>query len=147
MVAHEKHGTYYYDALTLDAWAKASLSLLKERFEAGWYYDPEAPLSDFEVNYLAEYEKYLNQDEASVEALPEEARELVRRKQAYAKSMKKEKAAYREWYQEMRNVVENRLLTILINGHGEGRPLAFQLLYERHGEYERVSLETLQTGE
>ncbi len=43
IIFKEKHGNRYFDASTEEKLHIAALKVLKERFESGWYYEPEEP--------------------------------------------------------------------------------------------------------
>jgi hypothetical protein len=65
IIFHEKHGDSIYDASTPEAIARACASIIKERYEQGWYYAPEPPkpLSD-------EDQAVLDLDDETLAAMP-----------------------------------------------------------------------------
>jgi hypothetical protein len=61
IVAKGDDRDYYYDASSLETWAQNSLSILTERFNKGYYFDPiNNPNSDpIEAKKRQELEKLL----------------------------------------------------------------------------------------
>ena len=174
IVAHEKHGTYYYPAGTYDEFAASALSILTERFEQGyWYHDPDEIDEWARENRPEEFIEILLSDtwpgnDASLEdkqaAVAEHKAGLQERYgddlEVLDMKLRKLKKATDEWkirnrerqaYREIKRVVEEQDASVYEweNSKGEmvsrGEPLAWRLLSERSDhEYERVELEGLQ---
>lgn len=128
LVCHEKHGDLYYHVPNDQALCRAALSILRERLEAGhWYNDPKDELPA-DPNLTPE----------QIEALPAgPIRETAKREVAsYQRAVREQGDAIEMWKNIHRAIEEN-------NGK-----LAWTILRDRSDwEYERVSIETLQEVE
>ena len=157
LVVEEKHGTYYYDATTREAFHEAALALLVERFNQGyWYNTPEQMYDDeskWEKNILTKIVPGYDPDAdaetrkavistyraENIESIKdEEARALVAGRLNQAIKRQKDKRKYAEWYKELERVIEEK-----------DAASAWGILDDRSDhEYEGVELETLRrTGE
>ena len=124
LIAEEKHGTRYFDASTPEALNAAAFSLLKERWDEGyWYYLGDPP----------ENKDVLPYDQ--IDSLPTQSlkdSELKRRTQ-YLRDLHSWQNEEKE-YNAIKDCVENNLLD-----------KAWKLLQSRSdGEYEKVEIETLE---
>jgi hypothetical protein len=144
LVAHEKHGTYYYPATTLDELSRSALTLLTERLQNGTYRDPgESPwISDETKDALA-------MSEETIAALPERMAKEVKRLRQQARRRQLEHDDDRETYERIKRFVDAADPTVMVR-YGKNKdkisPLAWGLLDARSDyEYERVELETLET--
>ena len=124
IIAHEKHGTRYFDASTPEVLAESAFKLLKERWEDGYWYYSDDPPEDKDVL-----------SEEQIAALPTETLrnfESQKRKQ-YLRKVNNWQKNQKE-YLSIKNCVENNL-----------KDQAWKLLRIRSGyEYETVELETLE---
>lgn len=125
LVAHERDRAQYLDAATEDAFHAACLHLLRERFQAGyWYPDPDQAT-----------EPTVDLDEAGLAHLTADSptHELYRRQVSERDLWRRNQDRYVRWYSSARRALEI--------GDGE---LAWRCLRARSDhEYERVELERL----
>lgn len=156
IVADEKHGTYYYDADTPEAWAKSALKILTERFNQGyWYHDPigKPDKHPFSVEERTKREELLAMTDEQIDAIPsDEARVVLRKKRQQAQKRHREDERQSEEYQRIREVVEAQDDGMIVIGKGKRyereEPKAWRLLDDRNDhEYERVSLEDVWDGD
>lgn len=162
IIAHEKHGTFHFDASTPELLAENALKILTERWNQGyWYSDPDDDglgTSDWADKRREEYAKALALEPEEIEALPEDARKAVLHLRQDAKRDSEYDIKHRKWYERAKAVVEAQDLSCYLYGDRktartkagkEGRyerevPKAWSLLEERNDhEYERVELEDL----
>lgn len=67
LVTDEKHGNSYYDASTPELLAASALTILRDRFNDGyWYYEPKAP----ELNYTDEQKSIMELTDEEIANLP-----------------------------------------------------------------------------
>ena len=112
LVVNEKHGTRYFDVTTEDRLAKVALYLLKSRFDAGWYPEPEPiPPLDF--------------TEADIEKMPKSMWVEARARLSRHKHVLRQ---HREDYDEIKQAIDNK----------DGK-LAFSIL-QSHDDYEYESV-------
>lgn len=140
MVVKEKHGTYYYDASTPEALAAASLELLKERWEEGyWYPHPDEIFTS----------KYYSRDVIEdVESLPESLQDEARRQNQRAKENRREYDTALDWYKRAKHVVETGENPIHVHRNGRSYTCeAWDLLTQRRDcEYEGIALEEVKSA-
>lgn len=139
IVCHEKHGTFYHDASTPEAWAQSALKILTERFNDGyWYYDPRAEKHPFSLDLRRKRDELLAMTDDQISAIPsEDAQRLLREKRALAQAEKREEDEMVEQYERIRAVVV-----------AQDGSEAWALLEERSdAEYERVELEDLKPSD
>jgi hypothetical protein len=154
-VCEEKHSTRYWDATTFERFAEACLAILTERWEEGyWYHDPDDDgLGDSEwaEQRRAEIAKAKALTKEQLEALPEDARKSVLTLRREDRVTAEHDRQHREWYQRAKRVVEDQdmgTVTVGRNRFARDEPEAWLLLQERSdAEYERVTLETLESRE
>jgi rubrerythrin len=161
LVAHEKHGEYYFPASTDEELSKSALYLLTERWNQGyWYLEPDEYLSSkysptFEdlvpgfVNDapLEERQAAIVAYEETIKAVPDEdAQKMMKRKLRDAQVNTRRKNEYSKWYNQVKELVESQDHTqVLTFKNGRTTPLSWSLLQDRSdAEYERVELEHLQ---
>jgi hypothetical protein len=169
LVTREKHGDYYYSASTDEELAKSALQILTERDAEGyWYQDPDKSDEESEKwrsdeliwNVLPEghWPGWDATEELRVAAInnykehlkekygdDKEVLDLKAKKLNNAIRDYKFRRAYRLWYAEMREVVDNKDLSMVTFKSGRTSPRAWEVLYERGDhEYEGVELEALQ---
>jgi hypothetical protein len=169
LVSKEKHGDYYYPAGTDEELAASALQILTERDAEGyWYHDPDKMDAESE-RYRAEeliwnvlpeghWPGWDASEELRVAAInnygkvlkekysdDKEVLDLKYKKYKRAVQDYKYRRAYREWYAEMREVVDNKDLSIVTFKSGRKSPRAYEVLSNRADhEYEGVELERLQ---
>jgi len=100
LVTNEKYGQSYYDASTPELLAASALTILRSRFEDGyWYYEPELP----EVHYTDEQKGIMNLTDEEVAALPAVLRESTEKKRATLLSnrVNREYELDKQWYDSM----------------------------------------------
>jgi hypothetical protein len=143
LVAHEKHGTYYFPASTLDELSRSALTLLTERLDNGTYRDPGASpwMSD-------ETKDALLMAEETIEALPARMATKVKKLRAEARRQQAYHDDDRETYDRIKQFVAAADPTVVVR-YGKNKdkiaPVAWGLLQARNDyEYERVELETLE---
>jgi hypothetical protein len=153
IVAEEKHGTYYYDASTPEAWAWSSLKILTNRFNEGyWYYDPlnQPDQHEFSVKRRQERDELLAMTDEQIDAIPsDEVRVDVRKKIKRAKADYESDRSQSEQYERIKAVVEAQDDSLVTVGRGQferQEPKAWRLLDERSDhEYERVTIEDVES--
>lgn len=149
IVCEEKHGTYYYDASTDEAWAKSALKILTDRFSEGyWYYDPRAEKHPFSLDLRSKRDELLAITDEQIDAIPsEEARELLRAKRERARAEQREDAEMIEEYERIKAVVEAQDDSFETVGRSR-EPKAWRLLEARSGhEYEHIELDDLKPSD
>jgi len=169
LVAEEKHGTWYWPASTDEELSKSALTILTQRYEQGyWYHDPEIldnetlkfRPKDLVETHLGESWPGWDVDEQvrseAINAHSKEIREKYGDDQDIldlklkgfknAVSEYKYRRGYREWYAEMKELVESQDTTRMVTfKNGRKTPLSWIILSDRGDhEYERVELEDLQ---
>jgi len=156
IVCREKHGDYYWDASTPEAFAKSALAILTERFTQGWWYhnpddDDGLGKSEWANKERKQNEIVLAMSKEQIDVLPDDAKRAVLRRRKETEQQLKENAEARDWYQAAKLVVENQSLATVTVGRGVWErqiPVAWRLLEERTDyEYESVVLESLLTGD
>src|ERR1017187_453922 len=121
IIAKEKHGDFYWDASTPEAWAASALALLTERFRAGyWYYDPigEPDEHPFSQERAAERAEYLALTDEDVAGLPEALRREALAKRKDAQQERKEEEGTSAFYQRVKQVVEDQDKGLVTVGRG-----------------------------
>jgi hypothetical protein len=161
LVAHEKHGEFYFPASTDEELAKSALYLLTERWNQGyWYPTPDEmfdskysqTLDDLIPGYkfdapVEERNEVILAYKDVIDAVPDEdARKVMLQKYSRAKQNTRQKQEYAKWYNQVKELVESQDHTaVLTFRNGRTTPLAWSLLSDRgDAEYERVELERLQ---
>lgn len=124
LIAHEEHGTRYFDASTPELLAESAFNLLKERWDSGYWYYSYDPPEDKDIL-----------SEEQIAALPTAS---LRNSES-----KKRKEHLRELYKWQDNQKEyNAIKECIENGQ---KTKAWKLLRDRSGcEYENVELEELE---
>lgn len=134
LICSEKHGTNLYDASTPEALAEASIHVLKDRMDQGWYWrdddDHPTPITDEEI-----------------EALPEAYKAQAKKDQARDRRRIKEGIAANVFYDEVKRVIDEHDTSSITLGRGKYErqvPVAWDLLDSRSDyEYEHVEVETV----
>lgn len=174
IVCKEKHGDFYYDASTDEAFAESALAILTNRWNEGyWYYDPDETDKETrewrpeilmetvlgedwpgwdvpENDRVAAINKRSNDLKAKMDATADadekELLALKRKKLSAAVEEYKWRRDYRKWYAEAKVVVETQDLSTRSSKSGRFTyPRAWWLLADRSDhEYEGVELERLQ---
>jgi hypothetical protein len=134
LITKEKHGEFYYDASTDEALAKSALKILTERWEEGWYYEPEdvddPPYTKEQIEKLTE--EFGKEHELTQTAIKEYNRWV--RDNRYERE-------YREWYEKAKALVESQdwKQTFTYGNQGQrSMPLSWKLLSDRSGGGVRV---------
>lgn len=169
LVTREKHGDYYYPASTDEELAASALQILTERDKEGyWYHDPDK-MDEESERYRADeliwnvlpsghWPGWDADEELRVEVIKnayrvmrekysddEEVLAMKKKKLDRAAQDYKLRREYRKWYAEMRDVVDNKDLSMVTFKSGRTSPRAWEVLSERGDhEYEGVELEPLQ---
>lgn len=169
LVAKEKHGTWYYDASDDEQLAKSALKILTDRAKEGyWYHDPEeifdedSKYSTYMKQLIPEYDrsapieerkalvqKYIDWKVNPFKESDPDIYESRRKKVEMAARNEKEYVQYKNWFDEMKELVESQDWTQMVTfKSGRQTPLAWHLLEQRGDyEYENVTLEDLQENE
>jgi hypothetical protein len=151
LVLKEKHGDSYYNATTREAFEENCLTILKQRFNEGyWYNTPDEVfpkdskwdttifqlIPDFPEDGTKEEKDTAISTwrEANINVIPdEEARALVAKKLSKAIKNYNERSRYIKWYKELERVVAE-----------EDKEAAWRILDDRSDyEYEGISLENM----
>lgn len=151
IVAREKHGDFYYDATTPEAWARSALEILTERFDSGYHYfdgDPDANHHFVQEQRAKELEASApDLSDEDLRKLPVEARKPIIRARQRIRDREMEFESDRIFYAAVKEIVEDQDAGMITVGHGRWErevPKAWKLLQERSDyEYEDVSLEPL----
>jgi hypothetical protein len=151
VIFKEKHGDYYYDASTPEIFNKVALAVLRERFEAGyWYYGPSelTPLS-------AEDQAIADLTDEQVEALPEALKETTATKRnRILRGVRARQAEYdrdKQWMDTLQELlalpVEEALVhEIEVGNRGRKALTATSFITERADyQYEGFEVEELRT--
>lgn len=139
IVERGKHGNFYWDASTNEAWAKSSLAILTERWNKGYYYnDPgEEPKIDSTIPDLE-----------GIKAMPDGPMRdaAVKTYNAWV-SRRKRWEREKAFYYAVKDIVEKQVLSLTKHSRYP-EPVAWVALSERfEHEYEGLELERLRTAD
>lgn len=124
LIEKGKHGDFYYDATTLEAFQANAWAILKERWDAGYYY------------YKPEKPEYTGLPVEDIKALKDKDTELYKAAVTKWNRFKNENTYYlqdKAFWDKLERVIKN-----------EEKAAAWVILDERGDhEYERIDLESL----
>lgn len=131
LVEDSKYGIFYHRADSPEKLDAACVKILKDRYEHGWYSEPDENIT---IPYTEE----------EIENLPEKFAKQARREVQLKEEANRQNDGYIEWYGFMKDVVEaGQSLTWRENAKNR-IPQSYDLLYARKEyEYEDVHLEVM----
>ena len=91
----ETHGPVYYSVPTYADYCKVCLHVIKERHSQGWYFEPENPIKDADLEFMEKYETYTDDPEKWIEVYDENYVKHYTEKEKEYKALLRAKKAYK----------------------------------------------------
>lgn len=146
LVWRAHHGPRYYKAGNDAEWAQSCVTILREKLDEGYVYQPEAP-EDRPYFFTEELSEAVGMTPEQVDSLPDTLRDQVRDlRKRYQDAQRDHQFAVLE-YEEIQRVVKENDVSFQTFGRGERattEPLAWGYLNKRYDyEDESVTLESI----